>query len=880
MRTEINGEGYGFEVRADEPAIEVIRDRAGLTGTKLVCGTGVCGACTVLLDGVPVVSCLLPAHALEGRSVRTVEGSDEDLHPVQRAFMGHDALQCGFCTPGFVVGAMAFYDVWRRERGTVEPPREEVARALSGHLCRCGAYPGIFAAVAAACRGESDEGVVHRREAREKVTGRARYTVDVRYEGQLEGRILRSPHAHARVSRIDASGAEAMPGVRAVVDLVDEKRIVRYVGQEIAAVAAVDHVAAQEALSMISVEYEVLPAVIGMEVSRETDAQQVYQKNRGNAPSSAEMPLPPARWRGNVRGPTGIPLSGRRRAVRRIEVARRRGDPNLVEGTWRTAVQSHTALEPHACVAHWRDDGLTVHLSTQAVEPVARRISKRWKLAPDKVRVLAEHVGGGFGAKLELSMEAIAAIELSRKSGAPVRVVLDRLEELTVGGHRPGAEMEVALLAGEDRTLAALSTRVYGDGGVAIGSVVATLMRFIYPGAKELLDYDVVNHTPPGKPFRGPGGPVACWALEGAVDEMAHRLGEDPISLRRRWDPHRLRNRLYDWVEGIPAWRDRGPAGVQKGRFRRGVGVAAGNWFYFLEPGAKVELAVGPEGLVASTASQDIGTGSRTVVARGVAEVFGISPDDVEVRLGDSRSVRGPRSGGSRSTPSLYPAAIHAAEQLRERLLEETRGRLGAGIAEAGRGGVNHPGGHVPWGEVFADSVGTSVVGTRRRDRKRYVLPVGYENVRVGRGYTGAVHVSEVEVDTLLGKVRPLRVWGGLAAGRVVAPEPARNQCYGAVVQGIGYALYEERQLDPNTGLVLSMGLEEYRIPGIGDTPEIEIHFLDEGFEHVRDGAVGLGELSTLAVAASVGNAVFNATGWRPYELPIRPDRLLAGVGL
>lgn len=879
MRTEINGEGYGFEVRADEPAIEVIRDRAGLTGTKLVCGAGVCGACTVLLDGVPVVSCLLPAHALEGRSVRTVEGSDEDLHPVQRAFMAHDALQCGFCTPGFVVRAMAFYDVWRRERGTVEPPREEVARALSGHLCRCGAYPGIFAAVAAACRGESDEGVVHRREAREKVTGRARYTVDVRYEGQLEGRILRSPHAHARVSRIDASGAEAMPGVRAVVDLVDEKRIVRYVGQEIAAVAAVDHVAAQEALSMISVEYEVLPAVIGMEVSRETDAQQVYQKNRGNAPSSAEMPLPPARWRGNVRGPTGIPLSGRRRAVRRIEVARRRGDPNLVEGTWRTAVQSHTALEPHACVAHWRDDGLTVHLSTQAVEPVARRISKRWKLAPDKVRVLAEHVGGGFGAKLELSMEAIAAIELSRKSGAPVRVVLDRLEELTVGGHRPGAEMEVALLADEDRKMAALSARVYGDGGVAIGSAVAALMRFIYPGAKELLDYDVVNHTPPGKPFRGPGGPVACWALEGAVDEMAHRLGEDPISLRRRWDPHRLRNRLYDWVEGIPAWRDRGPAGVQKGRFRRGVGVAAGNWFYFLEPGAKVELAVGPEGLVASTASQDIGTGSRTVVARGVAEVFGISPDDVEVRLGDSRSVRGPRSAGSRSTPSLYPAAIHAAEQLRERLLEETRGRLGAGIAEAGRGGVNHPGGHVPWGEVFADSVGTSVVGTRRRDRKRYVLPVGYENVRVGRGYTGAVHVSEVEVDTLLGKVRPLRVWGGLAAGRVVAPEPARNQCYGAVVQGIGYAIYEERQLDPNTGLVLSMGLEEYRIPGIGDTPEIEIHFLGEGFEHVRDGAVGLGELSTLAVAASVGNAVFNATGWRPYELPIRPDRLLAGVG-
>lgn len=299
MRTEINGKGYEFDVRPDEPAVEVIRDRANLTGTKLACGSGVCGACTVLLDDTPVASCLLPAHAMEGRSVRTVESLENGtLHPVQRAFMAHDALQCGFCTPGFVVEAAAFHDRWRRERGAEEPSREEIARALSGHLCRCGAYPGIYAAVRAACRGEFDagDGPAHRHEAREKVTGRAKYTVDVKLEGMLEGRILRSPHAHARVREIDMSKAKAVPGMRAVVGLLGEDRTARYVGQEIAAVAAVDGRAADEALRTVEVRYEVLPAVIGPEVSQGSDAGEVYFEGRRNAPSSAEMPLVPARW--------------------------------------------------------------------------------------------------------------------------------------------------------------------------------------------------------------------------------------------------------------------------------------------------------------------------------------------------------------------------------------------------------------------------------------------------------------------------------------------------------------------------------------------------------------------------------------------------------
>src|SRR5450755_1037385 len=190
----LNGEACEIEVRADESAVEVLRDRLGLTGTKLVCGEGVCGACTVLVDGVAMTSCLLPAAALDGRAVTTVEGFAPDLHPVQRAFMAHDALQCGYCTPGFVVEAVAFHDRWRAERGNAEPTRDDVVAALAGHLCRCGAYVGILAAVWDACAGRFDsaEPVAVRVEGRQKVTGRAIYTTDVRQPGQLEGLILRS----------------------------------------------------------------------------------------------------------------------------------------------------------------------------------------------------------------------------------------------------------------------------------------------------------------------------------------------------------------------------------------------------------------------------------------------------------------------------------------------------------------------------------------------------------------------------------------------------------------------------------------------------------------------------------------------------------------
>ncbi|MFJ3875896.1 molybdopterin-dependent oxidoreductase [Streptomyces sp. NPDC090077] len=852
MEFEVNGARRVVDVEDDPAAVDVVRDRLGMTGTKLVCGGGVCGACTIQVDGEPRVSCVTPAVLLAGRRVTTVEGLAG--HPVARAFAAGDALQCGYCTPGFVVEAAAFFERWRAAHGRVRPERERIAEALAGHLCRCGAYEAVVGAVAAACAGDYDtapaagqEPAVPRVEAPAKVDGSARYTTDQRPEGLLHGMIIRSPHAHAHVRALEAGDVPVVP-------LLPPDGIVRYVGQPVAAVAGPDRAGARAAAARVRVDYEVLPAALDAGRARTGEGPLVYADKaaRGRAPGSGESPqLVPARWRGNLRGPSAM---SRRpaTAVRRILEARTQSPERLVEGVFTTAAQTHTPLEPHACLARWEEGTLHLEVSTQSVKRVAELAAERFGVPPDRVVAKSVHVGGGFGCKMGLTSDVVAAVELARLHGAPVRVVLDRDEELVDGGYRPGTRIRLAMAADAGGGLGALAMDVDTDGGIAVGGTVAALARFVYGKApRRLRDFDAVTHRPPGAPFRGPGGPTMCWALEQAVDEMAHRLGEDPIALRRRWDGNSKRHALYDWAAALPVWSP-GPRGGT-GRFRRGVGVAAANWLYFLDPVTEVELTVEDGVVVARCAVQDMGTGSRTVLHRAVAQGLGVAESRVRAEVGDSTAVHGPTSGGSRTTPSLVPAAEDAARRL--------RGALGGGDVTA-RLDAAH---------------GLRVTGRRPRDRRGFVTPFGLTlgGVAIGRGFTGSVQVAEVEVDTRLGRIRPLRVWSGIAAGRIHEERLARSQCEGAVVQGIGYALYEERRTDPVTGRVLTENLEDYRIPGIGDTPEITVHFHQEGFGHVPGGGVGLGEIATLPTAACLANAVHDATGRRPYDMPIRPDRIL-----
>ncbi|MFT5687122.1 MAG: xanthine dehydrogenase YagR molybdenum-binding subunit, partial [Myxococcota bacterium] len=750
VTTTVNGEAVTMTVHPDESSLEAIRRRLGLTGAKEGCGHGACGACTMLVDGEPHATCLLPAVALQGADVTTVEGLSADgLLPIQRAFLANDALQCGYCTPGFIVEASAFVDAWRTEHGDVAPDRDTIAHALAGHLCRCGAYVAIYEAVSQTCEGRFDGEVFEapRADGREKVTGEAKYTVDVQLDGQLDAAVLRSPHGHATLTGLDLSAARAMAGVKAVIPLTEVGHKVRFAGQEIAAVAATDPRTAQAALHAIVADYDVLPVVVGFAGARNTDLPALYaeRKEKKGPPNASEGPLVPAKWAHNLRGPTDSSFFARpRKAITAVESAQ-----TVLSETFTTQVQCHTALEPHAAVAHWTTtETVTVHLSTQSCTWMAEDIAERWGLKRGAAIVLCPFVGGGFGAKATLQMEAMIAVELAKQAGAPVRVANSRSEELIVGGNRPATELTVDFaLDGAD--LAAVQARALSDAGCAAGNNTGLLLRVMYPSLKSLEDFDALTNGPPGKPFRGPGGPPAFFALEQMVDAAAIHLDEDPIALRKRWDPNPARQKLLDWAGSVPQWAQRSGIGADTGRYRRGIGLASSAWFVLLTPDAHVQIDASAEGIVASSACQDMGNGSKSVVAWEIARVMGISPSEVTVKFGDSRSVHGPLSGGSRTSASIGPAAAEAADRLIAELVDFAGDALGLSDVVAEPGGVAHSGGTMRWSEILAESPRVTVVGRRRlKDDPGYLLPFTVQDLRVIKAIAGAVQLTALEVDT------------------------------------------------------------------------------------------------------------------------------------
>lgn len=891
--TTLNGQAFVFEHSPCASALDVIRDQARLTGAKLVCGAGVCGACTIRIDGVTATACMMPATALAGRHVETIEKqSPERLHPVQKAFLAHDGLQCGYCTPGFVVESIAYYEQWQDLHGKGESPtREDIAAAMSGHLCRCGAYVGIFEAVRSACAGEFDDVdsfSYPRLEGIEKVTGRAIYTTDVRYDVQLVAKLCSSPHAHARVVSIDTSAAEQLLGVRAVVDLLDDPhRVVRYVGHPILAIAADSESIARDAVAAIRIEYDVRAFVVDATEAAVEGAPVVFPEKKKLTPNASEGPIPPARWKGNVRTPLlNKAMSRKKGKTRKAFAAARSGVSGMtvVKNTFSTPGQTHTALEPHCCVAVWDGaDKLTVHASTQSVFVLANEIARHYKLDRKNVQVLSEFTGGAFGAKQGMRLEHTAAIELARKAGAPVSLVFDRLEEMTLGGYRPATEIDFTLASDEHHAQCGMSCEARGSSGIAVQSQVAPWVRYTYAGPKCCADVDIMTNAGPAKPMRGPSGPAAFWAMESSVDQLAHQLKVDPIGLRRQWEDSDVRDALYDWAESIPEWRERQSSGATKrGRYKRGIGFAIGNWFNAFHNATRVRLTLSSDGLVAECAVQDMGQGSRSVIGKAVADELGISPHDIRVDIGRSDYVEGPTSSGSRSTASIYPTAVEASGMMRRRVLELAGEHLQLRSVHWDNGGVGHGGGHLSLAELAKELPSTTVTSSKRGGNGKFDvlgnMPSGDLGMSVLLRMTGAVSLVTVDVDTRLGRVRAGKVWMGLSVGKIVNPALANSQVYGAVVQSLGYALTEERRYDPLTGSLLSIGLEDYRIPGMGEIPEIDVHYHEDGFEMMRGGACGLSEIATLPLLPALGNAVFNATGWRPTELPLSPHRVIEHV--
>lgn len=704
----------------------------------------------------------------------------------------------------------------------------------------------------------------------QKVTGRAVFTHDARRPGMLHARILRSPHAHAKILAIDTSAAEKISGV---VFENPGKDTVRYHGEAILALAAPTRSAAEDALRAVKVTYDVLPHTVSLAAARRDGAPLVFQKlveekrSAGDEPGAAAV-LPQT---GNVRGPKA---SGRGDAGKGFAEA-----DGTLEVVTTTSVQTHVPLETHALLAEWVGGTLEVQASTQGTFSVRDELAEVFKLSKDKVVVRAEFTGGGFGAKFGAGDYGVFAAKLAKKAGKPVLMALDRKEEHLAAGNRPDSWNRVKLGYKNDGTVTAVDYESFGTAGVATGTGTGGFVKSAYgfPAVK-VAESDVFTHLGPGCAMRAPGHPQGCFAVETALEALADKLGMDPLALRLKNDPSEVRRAEWEIGAKEIGWSRR--AGITKaneaaaaaGRpLRRGLGCAASIWYTFVAPGSQVLVRMHRDGTVeVENGVQDIGGGPRTPIAMVVAEELTLPVGKISVRIGDSRYPFGPASGGSVTTGSLIPAVRAAAFHAREKLVGVAAKVLAAAESDVvlANGVFSAKGRSADFRKVCSRLSGETLVATGDR----------------AKDYDGAdtrifgAQFAEVVVDVETGVATVEKVVAVHDCGQPVWKTGVESQIRGGVLQGISYALFEERVVDERSGRVLNPNVEFYKILGSKDTPEIVPilvdHYPGKNNAHAR----GIGEPATVPTAAAVANAIAHATGIRPTALPITPARLLAAL--
>jgi xanthine dehydrogenase YagR molybdenum-binding subunit len=682
-----------------------------------------------------------------------------------------------------------------------------------------------------------------------KATGAARYTFDVNRPRMAFAKCLRCFHAHAKVLSVDLAGADKMPGVLAAEVLKQPGSRVTFAGDAVVAVCAETEDALDDALAAIVVKYEPLPVAVTTDDGMKPGAPQPDPRN---ANVGEEKP--------NAKGD--------------VEKAFAESDA-VVEAEFRTQVQTHSALEPHGCVVEPNADGtFTVWASTQATQGFQQSIAGPLGVKPSQIRVLSEHVGGGFGAKFGADAWDHVTARFAKQLGRPVKQLLDRRAEHLVAGNRPDSIQRLKLGGKKDGSITAYSGEVFGTAGNGRGGAGAANLRVYGFPVYSMKQSSVATFTGMGRAFRAPGHPQGIFAMEGIVDLLAEKLGMDPLELRMRNDPHPIRQ--IQWKLGAEkiGWKTarRAVPGSDKGPVKRGLGCAAGLWYQKGGGNYVVNLHVDREGRVTvQNGVQDIGTGTRTVLAVLVAEELGIDPAAVDVQIGDTRFPPGPASGGSTTAPSIGPAAREAGLRAREGLAAALAQEWGVKPDEIVFNGSGFTG---PSGKTAAFAMacallgpeGLSVSGQRR------------ENFPGFHGETAGCQFAQVAVDVETGVVRVEHVVAVHDAGRIVDPLTARSQVNGGVIQGVSYALYEDRRLDRNLGDMVNPTFDTYRIAGMNDCPQIDVILtsLESGFNNA--GMMGLGEPATVPTAGAVANAVANAIGARVTELPITPARVLAAL--
>ena len=718
---------------------------------------------------------------------------------------------------------------------------------------------------------------------RAKVTGTDRFTVDMSLPGMLHGRILRSPMPHALVRSIEVAAAARLPGVRAIVTSASPDdpaaATLRYIGAPVAAIAAVSIAAAEEALHLIRVDYQGLPFVAGMQQAREADAPAVHDSATAPAghpsgfPAAADLPL-----HGNVRGPS---------IVRRGDVAQGFAQADVVvEGEYGTQVQTHCCMEPHAILADWRADGLTVYMSTQFTAGVRQELAETFGLPLTRVRVVVDAMGGGFGSKSSLGNYGRIAVELSRRAQAPVRLFLDREEEQMDAGNRPGTWQRLRVGAKRDGALTAISLVSYGTAGIGLGAGVGNNAETLYSCPNfEGAQHDVFINAGPGCAMRAPGNTPGGFGIEQAIDELAVKLSIDPLALRDRIDPSPVRREERRLGAERIGWQRRHAPGADPGAVKRGLGVAQSLWGANVQTNAACEVRILRDGSVEVLSSvQDIGTGIGTVLAQTVAEVLGLRPDEITVRIGDTEFPAGGPSYGSRTTASVTPPARTAAWRVQQQLFHEAALALNAAaedlVARDGKILVRNDATRSMSFREAAAKLRTdriSAVVSRSDDYAGFRRRMG--DAAMAQQDLGGVQFAEVTVDTETGIVRVQRVVAVQDCGRPMNPRQIESQVHGGVLMGLSYALFEERILDAHTGRMVNPNLEQYKLAGPRETPAIDVVILENYQGQSATDAYGIAEPANIATAPAIANAVYNAIGVRMRSLPMTPAAVLDALG-
>jgi xanthine dehydrogenase YagR molybdenum-binding subunit len=722
-----------------------------------------------------------------------------------------------------------------------------------------------------------------------KATGRAKYTYDINRPGMLHGMILRCPLPHARLLKIDLSVAEKMPGVKAVILIAEptrgpdgevRPRELFYAGDEVAALAADTEEHAYDAIQALAatVEYEPLEFFV-----REEDAlKEPTKKTVGGG------------------GNSNIVSAGS--TFTRGDVAKAYAEAHaVVEGTYGASVICHQCLEPHGLVAEWSSDGsLTVWASTQATVATAQALAQRFALPPAKVKCITHYMGGGFGSKFGPDVQGFAAAELAKKANAPVKIMLDRESELVAGGNRPSVYGTVKIAGTKEGKITAFEVDCYGTSGHTGGATVNLgLLPYVYgdtiPNIKRT--HRVVRlNAGAARAMRAPGHPQNCILTEFAVDDLAARLGIDPMVIRLNHlppnDPEAAKAQPLSWLarrhtiysEQIriaaekSGWKEKWhpPGQGGKGPIKRGIGMALHTWGGFAASPNEVTVTISRDGSVAVyTSTQDLGTGQRTLNAIVTAEILGLKVTDVQVMIGESQLGNSSGSGGSTTAPSQAPATLRAATAARDDLFAKIAPTLGVDpqnlSCQDGKIIDTKNNKSWSWKEACARLGMQEAKGTGVWSAQISQQP-GNENVSSGQ--VGGVQVAEVEVDTETGVIKARHIVAVQDCGMVINKLACESQVAGGVIMGVNYALFEERIIDRQTGRQVNPDMEFYRLGGIQDMPRITIEMMDMP----ERGVIGIGEPPTISTAAALGNAVFNALGVRVPFLPMTPQRVLEAL--